>query len=56
MASGRASFLSLGLLQLARLYSDEDNSGNAVLAYQAIAKMLPESPQAAEAREALEKP
>lgn len=44
-----------GLLQLARLYRDEDNSENAVLAYQAIAKMLPESPQAAEARHALEK-
>jgi len=44
-----------GLLQLARLLHDEDNTGQAVLAYQAITKAHPESPQAKTARRALER-
>ena len=44
-----------GLMQLARLFRDEENSENAALAYQAITKVHPESPQAAEARRALER-
>jgi outer membrane protein assembly factor BamD len=43
-----------GLLRLARIYREENNTQQAVLAYQAIAKSHPASPEAATARQALE--
>ena len=43
-----------GLLRLASIYREENNNQQAVLAYQAITKSHPTSPDAATARQALE--